>query len=433
MLTAPGTVFRVPSQVPGQLRDDTPAANNGGYTDYVVTSNFSAQALQTNPLGGEDAPADNVIHLSDIRDDRVLQGFGHALHVLAATPKLHDSLALKTPEARVIDWLADPANTRAYHEQAETTRQVAFANLCMLTAIRDANRELLAQLEKSNPIGSGSSVMLDLAQATHESWLVVEKSAAYYVAYTPELHAVLSSMVASGALLHAPNGKAITLDEWNNPTKKFKIKQNQIDFGKVDKTLKASFDALVGADRDTYMINTVAGEWQDLLAISGDGNWNAKRPRFLYGLQADSVAGVYASICRPEVWDKLDTALAEESGQARDAQVMSALVDVLRAVNLSWRVNNPWSGWNSPLQNRPFGLADIGGIGLEDILKDAVVLKAILTGLDSARKEGSLSAHPLVLARLKGAFDKGIAGYLDRLVDRTELENAVRANQQNYV
>lgn len=194
------------------------------------------------------------------------------------------------------------------------------------------------------------------------------------------------------------------------------------------------------------MINTVAGEWQDLFALTGDSDWQKIRPGFLYGLQADSVAAVYASLCRPEVWGPLEAALkytghagfmdgrAQDAAEAhRDVLVRSALVDILRAVNLSWRVNNPWSGWNSPLQNRPFGLDDIGGIGLNDILKDAVVLQAILEGLNQARVAGQLNLKPELLARLETAFTHGLAGYLAQVTNPETLERAVKENQSKYV
>lgn len=301
------------------------------------------------------------------------------------------------------------------------------ANLVILNHLRDVNRTLLADLEQMNPIDPSKpedAVMLQLAEATHQSWLEGEKQKNYYVAYTQEVHDALIALASAGKLK-----EPLTADLLTNPKKKHKITVDQI-VADLGDPLVANLEKAMGRSINSgFKINTVAAEWKDAISLNVSEEWSKKRPGYLYGLQADSVAAVYSVLTTEEIILPLIEAL--EAGDAE--RVMDSLVDTLRAINVGWRVNNAWGGWNDALQNRPFGLADIGGIGIDDIVRDALVLKPILLVLNQARVQGRLNTYPIIADRIKNLFEHGVEDYLADLADPEQLEVAVARNQARYI
>jgi len=184
---------------------------------------------------------------------------------------------------------------------------------------------------------------------------------------------------------------------------------------------------LTGRDfRSGFKFNTVGGEWADLLAIQVSENpaWSQQRPPYLFGLQADNVASV--------LYGLENAALVESLVEGTSADKLQSLVEMLRIINVAWRVNNPWGGVNSPLIGRPFALADDGGIGIDDIMRDAVTLKATLDLLVQAWRQGEFPHPNPMLAALCHAYENGLAEVLEMMLDKETLTEAVRWNTQIY-
>lgn len=297
-----------------------------------------------------------------------------------------------------------------------------------LEQLREHNRAQLAQLSQINPIDAAKpqdSILLKLAKATHQSWLDGERKGAYYVDYTQEVHDALAALVERGVI------QGIEADQFYNPKKKFKVAKKDLLVGDDDPAVKRLENAM-GRNIDSgFRINTVAGEWENLVEIKVAGShasdWNTKRPAYLYGLQADAVSAVYSAISDEEIWSKLTVALSGDD----TLQIHSALVEVMRGVNAGWRVNNPWYGWNSPLLNRPFGLKSEGGIGIDDILRDAIVMREILRELKSAIDADTIVLTDEVKNAINMAFQLGLDSHLDAVCQRNKLIRAVKYNCVN--
>jgi hypothetical protein len=167
----------------------------------------------------------------------------------------------------------------------------------------------------------------------------------------------------------------------------------------------------------------MAGEWDELHAIHAEHApevWNSARPAFLYGLQADAVAAILGALqARAAI-----KALAEGDEAVR----VTAIVHLLRRQNVGWRVNNPWNGFTDHLQYKPFALAEEGGIGIDDIVKDSVVNKAVLQVLDQFARRGKLHIDAQIATGITRAFDSGLGVVLEKLVQRDLLADAVRSN-----
>lgn len=302
----------------------------------------------------------------------------------------------------------------------------SFWVYCSFMAFQADTKIALADFEELNP-GRGTGTILNkLAKGTHEAWLAGEKAKADYVPYNQEVHDLITYMIKEDLLRV---GKSVH----TNPRKKFKFTIEDVSwhFG-PSMEFRELFEKATGKpffdNQSNWRINTVAGEWDDLLAIKVGGRgakaWRETRPEFLFGLQTDNVASVLYGLGQERIVASLGFGTAGDK--------MQSLVEMLRIVNAAWRVNNPWGGLNSPLIKTPFALAEDGGIGIDDILKDAVTLKATLETLEAARVAGTVNLSGTMAAGFEGAFSDGLQEVLDIMVVKKALKAAVRINAEMY-
>jgi hypothetical protein len=313
----------------------------------------------------------------------------------------------------------------------EVTRRIRNAGEVFesLKQVRDGNRTLMGDFEKANPGKDPGTVLSDLARHTHDAWLAGVKAAPDYVEYDQKLHDLLLHYAEQGVVKRTDAaGKRVNLTpaDLENPKAKYKIKPGDFEF--KDDAQRAEFETrfrtIAGRELKGSLINTVAGEWEGLSKLQARVNideWAAKRPGYLYGLQADSVGAIMGALS-----GRAGRGALEKLASGTEAERMEALVDLLRKINVGWRVNNPWGGFTDRLINKPFDLEENGGIGIEDIRKDAVVLKAVMGVLRARLESGSVRLPDEVSAPLKRAFETGLERPLDRLLDRDALADAVR-------
>ncbi len=306
---------------------------------------------------------------------------------------------------------------------------------------RDANTALREVFEAENPTWAGP-----LARVQHEAWLRNEKLGPKFVQYTLPLHRFLQKAVAEGRVLNpgvpVTEGKKMTLDEFEGPKAKFRLRAEHFVFdGDADGSQKRAFVEAFGTAagrpfQSGFEISMLAGEWDVLLPNSknagaitvGEKNakaWSEKRAGFLAGLQQDNVASGLAALYNPEVRAKLAAAQTRE-------QYLDALVDMVRIINVGWRLNNPWFGFDYKLQYRAFHPDPNVGIGMGEIIKDAVTFKAtveaILTGLDGLKMPEDVRAS---LSALKG--NPAFAQALGDSVDEARLSAAITAQDNRPV
>jgi hypothetical protein len=331
--------------------------------------------------------------------------------------------------ADIVDGLAQEWDAEKL--RATKTRLIhAYWTLSHLEEIRQANREVLAEFEKMNPGREAGSILATLARETHESWLAGERSQAYFVPYTQALHDFLADALAQGTLASSQKGSGpISPELLVHPKKKHKFSAADFRFASDEQraATAAKFAEVTGRSFESgFVINTVAGDWDALSALSVTGNdeWPKVRPGYLFGLQADSVGAVLAAF--------QDLNLMADLSEGAVDDKLQLLVEILRRVNVGWRVNNPWNGFNSPLLNRPFALAEDGGIGIGDILRDALVLKPILESFERFRVEGRLNAKTVFKTCLQTAFENGLSEALERMVDEAALTQAIRISSRRY-
>ncbi|MBU1133620.1 MAG: HEAT repeat domain-containing protein, partial [Candidatus Omnitrophica bacterium] len=297
-----------------------------------------------------------------------------------------------------------------------------------LAALRKSNAELLAQFEEDNPGKEAGSILNQLAEQTHTSWFNGEKQKSSYIEYTQQLHDFLARYIKLSMVKVEDGlgqGYALILGEFENPRKKFKLKVSNFEFSSDEQRIQfsAEFRKITGKNFDEdVVINTISGEWDVLNNIKVQTNpetWSSIRPEYLYGLQADAVGAVMAALYRNDLVSNL--------GQGNFKDKMGALIYILRIINLGWRLNNPWGGFTDRLIHRPFDLEENGGIGIEDIVKDAIVLKTILEVLIRAIRQGQVKLDVKIREGLERAFDAGLDEVLKELIDRSRLIEAVRA------
>jgi len=303
-----------------------------------------------------------------------------------------------------------------------------------LKAARDANRAKMKVFEEANPGKQPGSILAELAEQTHASWLSGERELNSFIEYTPEINALLIEAARKGAL-RDNSGKQITLNELDNPQKKYRLTGYNFDaeaFGSQDewrdylsRLQKATSSDLRGGKQ----INTVAADWQVLNSISdsaGSKKWRTERPQFLYQLQADMVGGVLRAVSDPTHIEIL------KQGTKDRKNVEQALVDILRLINVGWRLNNPWN-WKDffkvdSLLSRPFDLSDRGGVGLGFIIKDALILKAVLEVLN--RRLDEVQMDPQIKRDIRQAFNNGLEAILADMITPQKLEEAIVSNRE---
>ncbi len=297
-----------------------------------------------------------------------------------------------------------------------------------LYAVREESRKALRAFEGENPGRATGSNLSRLARATHEAWLQKQKKEFYYTPYTQAVHDLITSALERSYI------PGQTLSVHTNPGKKFKLEAANFTFpSDGSKTaFAAEFQVATGRSFESgFTINTVGGEWETLtvIRVGQDGDeaqvrWAAGRSSYLFNLQADNVAAVLYGLS--------DTTIMKSLGEGSVADRLQSLVEMLRIVNVAWRVNNPWGGINSPLIGKAFALAEDDGIGIRDILLDAVTLRAALEVLEEGRKVDTINLPEPIAAGLENAFGSGLTEVLDLMVDEEALAAAVRINTAIY-
>ncbi|MDP8262787.1 MAG: HEAT repeat domain-containing protein [Candidatus Ancaeobacter aquaticus] len=175
------------------------------------------------------------------------------------------------------------------------------------------------------------------------------------------------------------------------------------------------------AELKNMKINTLVQPWFELMAqadrIQGEEYTYTAQARkdFLFGLQADSVAAILG-VLDAKTLENLKVLLAKNDSNGARA----LLVDILRKVNASWRINNPWTD-NPSLLLDPFDVAEAGGIGVGEIMKDVVVLNAILRTLN--KNDVNLPAG--VKEGIDAAFSAGLDEVLTNMEDTSLLAAAI--------
>ncbi len=306
---------------------------------------------------------------------------------------------------------------------------------------RDANNALREAFDKENPAYAGP-----LARVQHEAWLKNEKLGKKFVLYTVPLHRLLQQAVADGVLLNpevpVTENQKLTVDQFENFKKKYRFRAEHFVFeNDADGAKKAAFEkAFAEAAGRPFLsgfeISTVAGEWDVLHPAPGNADaitvsaanreaWNGKRAGFLAGLQQDNVAGGLAALHNTEVLAKLASAKSS-------AEHLDALVDMIRIINVGWRLNNPWFGFDYKLQYRPFNPDPALGIGMDEIIKDAITFKAtvetVLANLDDMKMPAKVKD---TLRALRG--DPAFLAALNDSVDAKRLEAAIFAQADRPV
>ncbi|MBT3181857.1 MAG: hypothetical protein HN337_05025 [Deltaproteobacteria bacterium] len=284
--------------------------------------------------------------------------------------------------------------------------------------------EALGRFEGANPGRGVGTNLHNLARATHEAWLTGEKQQKYYTPYTQEVHDFIRRCITGGLIT------SVDLETHHAPGKKFKLMEGDFvlpDDAEATVAFSRSFEAAAGrAFESGFMLNTVGGEWKALLGIQVQENpdWMAERPAYLFKLQTDNVAAVLFGL--------ENEAILKSLGEGSAADKAQSLIEMLRIINVAWRVNNPWGGLNSPLIAKPFALEEDGGIGIGDILRDAVTLRSALITLEAARVKSRVKLPAYMGDGLHSAFSRGLIQALDIVTDEEALAVAVKANTKMY-
>ena len=310
-------------------------------------------------------------------------------------------------------------------EKVKTHLRNLVAQYRVLEQARAGNRAVLKTFEAMNPGKDAGQLLNDLARETHESWLKTVKGSPKYVEYTQTLHDLLYEYAEQGAIKGVKDGAQLEAPDGKDGKRKIKAADLLLQGDALDR-FKRRFEAATGRSFEGAEINTIAGSWDALSAIrphTAIKDWTTRRAAFLYGLQAESVGAIVSAFSGPK-----GRVLLERLSKGSDQEKLEVLTEVLRKINVGWRLNNPWNGFGDRLLHDPFDLEEKGGIGFYDISLDAAVLKSVL---------GAMRAHETTLKlpgggedALKRAFDAGLASALDRMVDDKEaLAQAVRATR----
>jgi hypothetical protein len=292
----------------------------------------------------------------------------------------------------------------------------------ILTRIESANDAIMARFEgaNQNATAGGQKLLVALADNPHENWRqdMQNSQGDNYIPYNATLHAVLAGYVDAGKVKDR-NGKVLSLAEFEHPQKKFKIffggqKDHHIELGKDEEAL--FIEQMEGVTKKAFngakfFVNTVMGTKSELAGVAvrtpyvwivnekgkrvivaksedkeGTGtpvDWQAVRAGYLAGLQRPSVASVLSGLMDEKLLEELKTPVVSPQ------EKLVTLVKFMRKINLGWRLNNPWNGYDDDLIHKAFEL-DEGpykgkGIGLRVIMQDGVVLKAVLEALHQSR------------------------------------------------
>ena len=308
----------------------------------------------------------------------------------------------------------------ARHETSEQEMRRRITNIVkmypLLEAQRAANTTLRKLFEDDNAFQPQYAARLSRVQ--HEAWIANEKVGPKYVEYTQAVHQLMRERVKAGGVLipTAPvkDQVKIGLDLFENPSKKFKFEAKHFVF--ADEAEKAAFSARFreatgrSFEGEPWLINTVAGEWETLVGLAVEHQpetWGGGRVKFLNGLQQDNVAGALAAVYTDKVLHGLESARTQ-------AEFLDVIVDMSRVINVGWRLNNPWGGFTDKLQYKPFHPDANIGIGISDIRKDTITLKATLELL---RDNPEIRLSSRVRAALDAAYANGLGEALEQAVE----------------
>ncbi|MDX6768870.1 MAG: hypothetical protein SF051_05010 [Elusimicrobiota bacterium] len=293
--------------------------------------------------------------------------------------------------------------------------------------------------EAANPDKGPGTPMARLARETHQAYLasVVTRADGTpnpdHIGYTQAVHDALFLLVQRGEL--SVKGKPLTVEQFEQWNQKYKFKLSDVAES-AREGFQADIAMAIGRPMtETMVINTVAGEWDDLSRIQprgpAAGEWLSRRGDYLYGLQAESVAAIISALHDPVLLARL--------GSRSRAERRQAAVELMRIVNVAWRGNNAWLGRESALLSRPFDSLENGGIGIDEILKDTVVLERIIGVVDGAlaalhagHMDGSLILPDGVRAGLTRAFARGLREDLAALKERPSLTDEVARSGRRY-
>ncbi len=387
-----------------------------------------------------------------VANPRVVAMFQHTGPALAAIPgRSGDSAAFEgvavrapqnagdfvkmyaSPDGRggIHDFVAEDTFTalqQAWEEKklASTKQRLvhSFWVYASLMHLQIRTHEALGRFEGANPGRGVGTNLHNLARATHEAWLSTEKEQVYYTPYSQAVHDFIAQCIRDGLIT------SVDLKTHQKPGAKFKLKEGEFSLPEdAEGTVAFSrrFEAVARrAFESGFMINTVGGEWKKLLGIEVPENpaWAAERPAFLFKLQTDNVAAVLFGLENEVILQSL--------GKGSTADKVQSLIEMLRIINVAWRVNNPWGGLNSPLIGKPFALEEDGGIGIGDILRDAVTLRSALMTLEAARVKSRVTLSTYMSGGLYTAFANGLIEALDVITDEEALAIAVQANTEMY-
>jgi len=345
----------------------------------------------------------------------------------------------------------------------------------VLAGIEAANDATMARFEGANKDATvgDQPLLVTLSDNPHESWRadMENNQGKNYIAYGAKLHEFLAKLVEQGKVKDR-NGKVLTLAEFEHPQKKFKIfvggqKDHHVEIGKEEEALFVEeINGVTGkgftAETVTkFFANTVMGTKSQLAGVKvktqyvqvknqkgkmviipkaedkeGKGtdiNWQEVRARYLAGLQRPSVGSVLSGLMDDPLLAELKApALPNQPAEDLAKQKLVTLVKFMRKINLGWRLNNPWNGYDDDLIHKAFEL-DEGpykgkAIGLRVIMQDGVVLRAVLEALFQSKDVVLPSG---VKEAINDAFNLGGLGKaFDLMVDPEAVRNAVIATRE---
>jgi len=355
-------------------------------------------------------------------DTRAPQGLDEFVRMYASSDGkggISYFLSADTFEALQHAWDADALNS-------DKLRMVhSFWMYSSFMALSARTKESLGRFEGVNPGRGDGTALNKLAKATHTAWLEGEKREGYYTPYTQEVHGALSKWIEAGLVT------SVSKETHIDPRKKFKLEADGFNLPEEARATLAfarHFRQVTGRTFESgFRINTVGGEWDVLSSIQEPRNpdWEAQRVEYLFKLQTDNVAAVLYGLENQDILNSLS--------EGSTADITQSMIEMLRIINVAWRVNNPWGGINSPLIGKPFALEGDGGIGIRDIVRDAVTLRAALEVLEAGRIKRELTVPDFMAAGLGAAFSNdAFLRALDVVVEQDALEAAVRFNTDMY-
>ncbi|MEI7457749.1 MAG: hypothetical protein WCK93_13620, partial [Nitrosomonadales bacterium] len=210
--------------------------------------------------------------------------------------------------------------------------------------------------------GVPAEVVSELAVDIHNNYVNGQRGPGFIVydqALQDALYGAIQAEIAATGnpnLTHkkfkAEKKNFLTLDGFLDPNQKWQI-------GLENFTSDAAKDILRAAGiKDGQVINTVNNDWNALVSLKVAGTqWSqAKRMAYLADLQNTAIKEVLTVLNDTGLVEALVSALERGDRQA----AADAVVQILRVINLVWRLGNDWDA----LAGKPFN-----DLGIEAIMK----------------------------------------------------------------